>query len=46
VGEPGVLHVNNKRVQVELLSDGRLHVYRYCLICGDHDIDYCATPCN
>jgi hypothetical protein len=46
VGEPGVLHVNNRRVQVELLPDGRLHVYRYCLICGEHDLDAWATPCN
>jgi hypothetical protein len=46
VGEPGVLHVNRRRVQVELLPDGRLHVYRYCLICGEHDLDAWGTPCN
>jgi hypothetical protein len=46
VGEPGVLHVNSRRVQVELLPDGRLHAYRYCLLCGDHDLDSWATPCN
>jgi hypothetical protein len=29
-----------------LLPDGRLHFYKYCLICGNHDIDNWATPCN
>ena len=46
--EPGVLkYWGNKYVQVELLADGRLHFYKYCLTsCGDHDLDSWATPCN
>jgi hypothetical protein len=32
--------------QWELLPDGRLHGYSYCLICGNHDRDHWATPCN
>jgi hypothetical protein len=46
VPEPGVLYINNHYVQIEVLSDGRLHSYRYCLLCGDHDLDTWATPCN
>jgi hypothetical protein len=47
VPEPGVLkYWGNKYTQVELLPDGRLHFYKYCLICGNHDIDNWATPCN
>jgi hypothetical protein len=32
--------------QWEVLSDGRLHSYSYCLLCGDHDHDHWATPCT
>jgi hypothetical protein len=32
--------------QWELMSDGRLHSYKYCLLCGYHDIDHWAAPCN
>jgi hypothetical protein len=47
VPEPGVLkYWGKKYTQVELLPDGRLHFYKYCLICGNHDIDTWATPCN
>jgi hypothetical protein len=47
VPEPGVLkYWGNKFTQVELLPDGRLHFYKYCLICGSHDNDNWATPCN
>jgi hypothetical protein len=47
VPEPGVLKFwGNKYTQVELLPDGRLHFYKYCLICGNHDNDNWATPCN
>jgi hypothetical protein len=47
VPEPGVLkYWGNKYTQVELLPDGRLHFYKYCLICGSHDNDNWATPCN
>jgi hypothetical protein len=47
VPEPGVLkYWGKKYTQVELLPDGRLHFYKYCLICGNHDIDSWATPCN
>jgi hypothetical protein len=47
VPEPGVLKYWGKRyTQVELLPDGRLHFYKYCLICGEHDHDTWATPCN
>jgi hypothetical protein len=46
VPQPGVLKTGQREVQTEVLSDGRLHGYRYCLICGDHDLDSRATPCN
>jgi hypothetical protein len=48
IPEPGVLkYWGNKYTQVELLPDGRLHFYKYCLICTDnHDLDSWATPCN
>ena len=47
VPEPGVLkYWGNKYTQVELLPDGRLHFYKYCLRCGEHDNDNWATPCN
>jgi hypothetical protein len=46
VPQPGVLKTGQREVQTEVLSDGRLHGYRYCLICGDHDLDSWATPCN
>lgn len=46
VTEPGVLKIGRRYTQVEVLSDGRLHDYRYCLLCGDHDHDTWATPCN
>jgi hypothetical protein len=32
--------------QWEVLSDGRLHSYSYCLLCTWHDHDHWATPCN
>jgi len=32
--------------QWEVLSDGRLHAYKYCLLCGDHDRDVWATRCD
>jgi hypothetical protein len=44
--EPGVLKLGNSYRQVEVLSDGRLHRYAYCLICMNHDKDLWATPCN
>jgi hypothetical protein len=48
VPEPGVLkYWGKKYVQVELLADGRLHFYKYCLTpCSDHDLDNWAWPCN
>jgi hypothetical protein len=47
VTQPGVLkYFGNKYTQVELLPDGRLHFYKYCLICEQHDNDNWVTPCN
>jgi hypothetical protein len=48
VPEPGVLkYWGGKYTQVELLEDGRLHFYKYCLTCvQNHDSDSWATPCN
>jgi hypothetical protein len=48
VPEPGVLkYWGNKYTQVELLPDGRLHFYKYCLLCmSNHDLDMWASPCN
>jgi hypothetical protein len=46
VPEPGVLRVGYWHRQVEVLPDGRLHSYKYCLICGDHDVDSWGTECN
>ena len=47
VSEPGVLHIGNHYIQMEVLPDGRLHTYRYCLLCtSNHDLDHWATPCN
>jgi hypothetical protein len=31
--------------QWQMVSDGRLHSYSYCLLCGEHDHDHWATPC-
>ena len=44
--EPGVLKLGRKHVSVEVLSDGRLHAYIYCLICNEHDSDGWATRCD
>ncbi len=47
VSEPGVLHFKNKYAQIEVLADGRLHSYYYCLLCvANHDQDAWATPYN
>jgi hypothetical protein len=46
VPEPGVLRVGYWHRQVEVLADGRLHLYRYCLICGEHDLDAWGTECR
>jgi hypothetical protein len=46
VPEPGVLRVGYWHRQVEVLADGRLHSYRYCLICGEHDLDSWGTECK
>lgn len=47
VPEPGVLkYWGNHYTQVELLPDGRLHFYKYCLTCSEHDVDNWATPCR
>jgi hypothetical protein len=46
VPEPGVLRYwGNRLTSVEILPDGTLHFYRYCLFCGDHDNDSWARPC-
>lgn len=54
--EPGVVewreevkpgkYRNPRYGQWEVLSDGRLHAYKYCLLCGDHDRDGWATRCD
>jgi hypothetical protein len=46
IPEPGALKVGRKHVSVEVLSDGRLHAYIYCLICNEHDSDGWATRCD
>jgi hypothetical protein len=47
VPEPGVLKTGNRYRQVEVLPDGELHQYRYCLYCtADHDFDYWAKQCD
>jgi hypothetical protein len=46
VPELGVLRVGYWHRQVEVLPDGRLHSYKYCLTCGDHDVDSWGTECN
>jgi hypothetical protein len=47
VPEPGALkYWGNHFTQVEVLPDGRLHFYKYCLVCSEHDHDNWATPCN
>jgi hypothetical protein len=42
----GVYKGRRADIQMEITSDGRLHSYFYCLVCGDHDHDSWATPCN
>ncbi len=42
----GVYEGRRVDIQMEITSDGRLHSYFYCLVCGDHDHDSWATPCN
>jgi hypothetical protein len=47
IPEPGVLRIGSTwHRQVEVLPDGRLHSYRYCLSCGEHDQDSWGTSCN
>jgi hypothetical protein len=47
VPEPGVLRLGRKKhVSVEVLPDGRLHAYVYCLLCLDHDNDNYGTRCD
>jgi hypothetical protein len=46
VPEPGVFKGGRGYDQMEVLPDGRLHIYKYCLLCDDHDLDHWATPCN
>jgi len=46
VPRPGVLKLRQKEIQVEMLSDGRIHAYQYWLLCGDHDQDGWGTPCD
>jgi hypothetical protein len=47
VPEPGVLKVGHRYRQVEVLPDGQLHSYHYCLYCtADHDFDFWAKQCD
>ena len=56
VTEPGVVewrdevkpgnYRSGRYGQWEVLADGRLYSYRYCLLCGERDRDGWATPCN
>jgi hypothetical protein len=46
VPEPGVFKGGRGYDQIEVLPDGRLHLHKYCLLCGEHDLDAWATPCN
>jgi hypothetical protein len=46
ISEPGVLRIGNWHMQVEVLSDGRLHQWRYCLLCTWHDFDSWGNQCR
>jgi hypothetical protein len=46
VPEPGVLKTGNRYRQAEVLPDGQLHLYYYCLRCADHDHDVWAKRCD
>jgi hypothetical protein len=46
VPEPGVVAVGNWRRQFEVLTDGRIHNYHFCIYCGDRDLDSWGTLCN
>jgi hypothetical protein len=46
VREPGVLIIGSMHRQVEVLPDGRLHIYWYSLIATEHDQDFWGTVCN
>ena len=45
--EPGVIRFGRKNYrQYRVLPNGQFHQYKYCLLCGDHDIDIWGTQCN
>jgi hypothetical protein len=44
--QPGVLKVGGHYRQIEVLPDGQLHQYSYCLICVNHDKDSWAKLCD
>jgi hypothetical protein len=39
VPETGAVKIGGHRIQVEVLVDGRLHNYQYCLQCAEHNHD-------
>ena len=45
VPEPGVLKVGNWIRSTEILPDGRLHVYKFCIYCDNRDIESWGTKC-
>jgi hypothetical protein len=46
VPEPGVVEIGYGRRQFEVLTDGRIHNYRFCGACQYHDKDSWGTLCN
>ena len=46
VPEPGVVAIGQGRRQFEVLTDGRIHNYRFCGTCQYHDKDSWGAPCN
>ncbi len=46
VPRPGVFKDGYREVQMEILSDGRLHTYAYHLLWDNHDQDNWGKLCN
>jgi hypothetical protein len=46
VPEPGVVAIGQGRRQFEVLTDGRIHNYHFCIYCMNRDIDSWGTLCN
>jgi hypothetical protein len=46
VPEPGVVAIGQGRRQFEVLTDGRIHNYHFCIYCANRDIGSWGTLCN